>query len=1066
MTRIIGIGVDLEQRTLSRGRAAVPLAALCFWLLIADLTASAQLSISTERFTAQFDRGALVELRNAQDTVLVERKNDVSAGIHLLSGDHWVDKCEVTQPWDAIAGAAEKFTSLAGIEGASGSCKYSLDEMNGLVIEQQFDSPQNGLWGIELPVAAIPLDMNVIVPARSGLKFTASTPGASQVFNYPIEWEAQMLIVEGKSGGFLLWAEDAEGIYKRLTLDRGPEGWRLGFITMPFAPFEDKSACTSVRWHLNVYQGDWRVPAKQYRDWAETAFKPVRVQDQSPAWVKDIRCCVIMRAHRDLLEPLPKLLDPAQTLLYLYDWRAAGYDRNYPDYKEVTEAFAPFLARAHELGFRVMLHVNYFGCDPKHPVYKHMEMFQCRSPWGVHEREWWTWDRAVPPIKFAYINPASKKWRDFYVARIKELCTAYPVDALHLDQTLCIYNDYQGLVDGMSMMQGNVALHEALRNALPQVALSGEGLNEVTYRFEAFAQRHVWGINHSDGTFNEGQLTAAHPISSYLMRPFVTIYGYLGMAPPADGRMYAAWCEAYRYYGVIPTLKASLDDLNAPGGFMRQFLDEARFWQEHKVDIDVDGKWPHEVAFPFVTERGTPVTHLVERALTSRSRVISRTLKGVAWADIPGSIPEWRGYREDRLLGLDPGHWYPVFPETRDLDLLRVTSLANGHTIETVHELGELAFLRFRLASNATITLAPLLGGAACGSLTGVDQRFEVLGPLQAPDGAQFYARDDDLHAHPPYKSAAGSAYARFTLVVPKNAMRVVADVALDPEAVGDAKSDGVTFLITVQRKENIQRRGTSQDSSEPKYLGVGLVPFRGKEVSIELSVNPGKNADPSYDWARWINPRIECDWSALTDLSLTNTNAWRLALSGERVISLPRANDASLGVSLPGSIYLLPGIPKSISLPSALWQLHHVVSFISDSGRILKSPAFAAVEPGENTVGKRTHAGFLAHPPERGRTQIDFPITLPTEAAKLHLLAGIRDGSTSKDVIFAVQANGSDLFREKIAPGAWQDITCDLKPYAGKPIVLTLITDADGSPADDWACWGVPVIHAATAKP
>lgn len=1050
-----------------RAREAAWLAGLCFYLSLADFGVSAQVTVTTERFTAQFERGALVELRNADGLALVERKKDAAAGIHLVSGDHWVETGEITQPWDASSGAEENFASLGGLEGAHGSCKYTLDEKTGdLVIEQQFESPETGLWGIELPVATIPLGMNVIVPAHSGLKFTASTPGASHRFDYPMSWEAQMVIVEGETGGFFLWAEDAEGIYKRLTLDRGPEGWRLGFITMPFAPFEDKSACASVRWRLNVYRGDWRIAAKHYRDWAEKAFKPVRVPEQTPAWIKDIRCCVIMGSHPDLLEALPKHLDPAQTLLYIYDWRASGYDRNYPDYQAIKEGFAEFLARAHKLGFRVMLHVNYFGCDPKHPVYKYLEKFQCRSPWGEHDREWWTWDRAEPPIKFAYINPASKDWRDFFVARMTELCTAYPVDALHLDQTLCIFNDHQGLLNGMSMLQGNVALHEALRNALPEVALSGEGLNEATYRYEAFAQRHVWGINHADGRFNERQLEAAHPISSYLMRPYVTMYGYLGMAPPWDDQMYAASCDAYRFYGVIPTLKASVEELETPTGFMRQFLEETRYWQEQRVDIDVDGKWPAEVAFPFVTARGTPVTRMVDRALTSRSRVISRTLKGVVWADTPGTIPGWRGYREDRLLGLDPGRWYPLFPEERDLGALRVASLASGHTIDTVVERDQLAFLRFRLASNATIALAPLLGGAACGSLSIDEQRFEVTGPLQAPDGAQFFAQDENLHAHPPYKSGyTGTAYARFTVVVPKNGTRVVSDVALDPQAAGEGKSDGVTFLITVQRNENTQRRGVFQDSSEPKSVGVGLNPFQGKEVTIELSVDAGRNGDPSFDWARWLNPRIECDWGSLTDVALANVQSWRMALSGDRVLSLPGTGDAPLQVSLPGSIYLMRAAPRTITLPFDLTRAERLVTFISDTGRVLDSPKNAVVEPGKNTVSKRALDGLFAHPPNHGRTQIDIPLTLPTSPAELHTFAGIRDGAKSDGAIFAIQANGADLFRESIEPGAWREIVCDLKPYTGKPAVIALITDSDGSHSSDWACWGEPIIRAATLK-
>ena len=153
----------------------------------------------------------------------------------------------------------------------------------------------------------------------------------------------------------------------------------------------------------------------------------------------------------------------------------------------------------------------------------------------------------------------------------------------------------------MTMLEGNIALHGQLREALPDVALSGEGLNEITYRYEAFAQRHAWGVNHADGTWDRRHLAAAHPISSYLFRPYTIINGYLGCAPPTAGQLYAAWNEAYEHWGVIPTLKPSLEQLREPTGFSRQFFDEVRFFQDSESMIDIESDWPAEVAFPWRT---------------------------------------------------------------------------------------------------------------------------------------------------------------------------------------------------------------------------------------------------------------------------------------------------------------------------------------------------------------------------------------------------------------------------------------------------------------------------------
>ena len=410
-------------------------------------------------------------------------------------------------------------------------------------------------------------------------------------------------------------------------------------MTINDAPFDGLTSCESVLWHLGTYEGDWRVPARRYREWSEAHFHPTRVEEQQPAWVKDIRGCAIMNLDRQLLEALVRRFDPRQTLLYLPNWRAAGYDRDYPQYDKPVPELEPFLRRAHELGFRTMLHVNYFGVDPLNPLYKEFEPYQVRDPFGAHEKQWWLWTDAKPIIKFAYINPAAKKWRDHFVAAMTKLCRRTGADALHLDQTLCIFNDHNGHVDGLSMIEGNIALHRELRQALPAVALSGEGLDEVTCRYEAFAQRHVAGLDHVHGSWSRPWLDAAHPISSYLLRPYTVMYGYLGCASPDTDQLYAAWGEAYGHWGVIPTSWALLRWLLKPTGFARQFCDEVAFWQQRHLDIDLEARWPDEAMFVYRTADGQCAVRTKDRRLVCDGREISRTVSGAGEVTGTGTIP-------------------------------------------------------------------------------------------------------------------------------------------------------------------------------------------------------------------------------------------------------------------------------------------------------------------------------------------------------------------------------------------------------------------------------------------
>ena len=189
------------------------------------------------------------------------------------------------------------------------------------------------------------------MPGNSGIRLTADSPGRKHQFDYPISWEAQLVVVEGQDRGFYVWAEDARGQFKRLVVERHRDGWELTLVTINPAPFDELTSCESVRWRLGVYRGDWRVAARRYRDWMTQQFQPVPIERQKPGWVGDIRCMVIMGMDEAMLAELAKRLEPAQTMLYVPSWRSAGYDRDYPTYDAPFETLEPFVKQAHARGF-------------------------------------------------------------------------------------------------------------------------------------------------------------------------------------------------------------------------------------------------------------------------------------------------------------------------------------------------------------------------------------------------------------------------------------------------------------------------------------------------------------------------------------------------------------------------------------------------------------------------------------------------------------------------------------------------------------------------------------------
>ncbi|MBN2309985.1 MAG: hypothetical protein JXR94_13505 [Candidatus Hydrogenedentes bacterium] len=1028
--------------------------------------------VTSEHFTARFERGALTALEDASGHVFVSGPApEEGAAIHRVAGAHWAEPQEA--PGGAVSPGqpSEARLAVGGLAGGAiaTACRIEADSGD-LVLSQRAESPEPGVWGVSWAIAHIPLDMNILVPGRSGIQLTATSPGAEHTFDYPMAWEAQLVVVEGEGRGFYVWADDPSGAFKRLVVHRTQEGWRLDLTTENQAPFDGLTRCDSVAWHVNVYEGDWRVPARRYRDWAARHFGPTPVADQHPSWVKDIRCCVIMGMNADLIEALAERLDPAQTLLYIPSWRASGYDRDYPTYDAPVDALAPFVERAHALGYRVMLHVNYFGVDPLNPLYEQFEPYQVRSAWGKHEKQWWLWTKADPVIKFAYINPACKAWRDVFVERMAQLCGDYRIDALHLDQTLCVFNDHNGLVDGMSMAEGNVALHEDLRRALPEVALSGEGLNEITYRHEAFAQRHAWGLHHHNGTWNLGLLECAHPIASYLLEPYTTIYGYLGYTPPSRGQLYAAWNEAYEHWGVIPTLKPEPGSVAHPDGFARQLFDEIALWQGERVDIDLDSAWPQDVAFPFVTARGERVIRTMDKRLMCGAREVSRTLAGVREVRLPGSVPGWRLYDADRLFGLDPEVWYPYFDEPRDPDAFHIEAMPDGFTVDRIIIADDFALVTTRQVGGVIAELATLVSKAVCGSERFDGESFEGRGDLGTPDGAQFCGTGTAIHAHPPWRTGvSGTAYGEFHVKLPEaGAIRFVSEVAMDAGAVGEGRTDGVTYRAMAKAGGVEEHAEVHSASSEPQPLVLDLTRFAGQAIDLRLSIHPGPNRSPSFDWARWYAPRIEQDIATEGDLAIAGALPWHMAIAGTSAVPLVSGQrSARIRAAFPGGVVLLRDVPPAAVLPLAIEQASFHTAFVRDTGAVLDAPPNACAVAQAGTVGGVSRPGLFTHPPDQGATIVAVPLTLPGEPAELHTFVGLRDGSESEGVVFAINVNGTELAREEVVPGAWHELTVDLTPWAGKAVVVVLIADADGAYICDWAHWGEPVIRGkGTASP
>ena len=959
-----------------------------------------------------------------------------------------------------------------------------------LIVRQSGRSARAGLYGAYWALGGIADDaVEVIVPGFSGVAFTRGrAPFSSLAFSWPSGWEAGMVLLQMQKGGFLISAEDPEMRFKKLWVQHANRTFGLRFESDNHAPFDESRETASVPWRVTAYRGDWRVGAGMYRRWMAETLRPVPMERREPAWAKDIRFLAIVGLKTDVLTELAKHVVPERTLLYVPGWRRDPYDVNYPEYAG-ADAFGPFVEAAHALGYRVMPHVNYFGCDLKHPLYERYKEVQLRSPHSK-ELQWW-----IPPlqrekggeptIKFAYIHPGCSDWRKLLVSRFRGIVERYGVDALHLDQTLCIPNHANGRVEGLTAPEGNLLLHEELREALPQVALSGEGLDEITAVHEAFAQRHAArAVDHVYGTWNEAFIECGHPISSYLLLPYTTIYGYLGMSNPANRGTYGAWTRSYENWGVIPTYsRPSVGQIERGPPEVRILLELASHWTRLRFRPDFESAWPADTKFSLVGDAGSSTVYrrlegggsTCVVAADGESREMYRYVRGANRYATSGSISGWVAYDSEALFGLDPDVTYLYEANPRDLTAPHVSVLPENTVVSWARrDEAKLVLSLTERHADKWFGLVDRLPDARTGvRMNGEEVDLERGGSFRVTECRAGGIDKESVFAHPPWQgvpggtaAGLGETFGEYVIALPAERPAVFAfGVALRDQVNG--RSDGTTFRVLVNGEAVFEKHWPESRWDENT---VDLSAYAGQTVRLQLVTTPGPDDDASFDWACWGEPRIALK---------PDTRTWPVELASPREAgclfadgrSLPLPKPVTEGLlhvyrfetKLPSTVGIVWSDATKVAYPIALGRTRFNLS-ATVSGMSAQLPLqYVGTRPGEGTSNGETRSGLAAHPPNNGRVYADYLLDLPpANAAELSFAVALQDGSGSEACRFVVEANCREVYSHLVTgPDGWHPAAVDLSAYAGRTVLLSLIVDSEGPYSYDWARWGEPVVTA-----
>jgi hypothetical protein len=455
-----------------------------------------------------------------------------------------------------------------------------------LVLTPSAHAGRPGVLACRWTLKGLRSDLDLVAPLWQGVKMAVDDPinrGARRP--WPVHWEAGLAILQGPKSGLWVHTQDTGYRYKALKFGGSSDPRSLSFDAEAYGPVEDNLAAGSLPWRINVYEGDWRVPAAVYRDWHRKAYDLGHAASTRPEWLRGLSMAVSWcLANGELLDAIARKVDPRRVLLHFPDWRTDAYDQNYPTYK-ASEKGKAFIAKAQGMGYHIAPHFNSVDMDPSNPVYALVRGFEYRDV-ETGYLQGWAYEKgqvlSVPSSNASLatnrrrnvmvkIHPGLGMWRSVLGEAIQAAAEELSLDTVFIDVTLVSLNLRNSLVEGMTSSEGMKRLIEHVSRLGRGLVVGGEGRNEITAQGLSFAQEHLYGY----GEVAQGaERTGGCALNHFLFGDLCRTIGYARLSGKTEAE--ALRMRLHEEHGAIPTLTVhSAEEILKPNAAVAHVLDLA-----------------------------------------------------------------------------------------------------------------------------------------------------------------------------------------------------------------------------------------------------------------------------------------------------------------------------------------------------------------------------------------------------------------------------------------------------------------------------------------------------------
>jgi len=456
-----------------------------------------------------------------------------------------------------------------------------------ILIEPAAYSSRPGVLACRWNLAGIRSGLDLVAPFFQGVKLKLDDALiANSHWDWPLYWEAGLAILQSKKGGFWVHTQDNRYRYKALQVGSKEHKNQLGFDAQAYGPIDDNLSAGGLVWRINVFEGDWKVPAKQYRNWLWDAYDLQAEERKRRAWTRDVKFAVSWCPGREsVLDAISKKIDPKHCLIHYPNWRTDSYDENYPAYVPSEQAKA-FVKKGLSMGFHMMPHFNAVDMDPSHPAYAYLRDFQYR---GIERQDLrgWSWYRGrglgVPESNASRLNNRDKKvmvkvhpglsmWRSILGENILKAARELKLDTVFIDVTLVSHNLHNCFVEAMTPTEGMKKIIAHVASLGKGLVVGGEGLNEITMQGLSFAQAHLFKSWHT--SIKGLERTGGCTLNDFLFGRLCRTFGYANLSGRDEDQTLRM--KMHLEHGAIPTVTIrSAKDIESPNPSVKQMLDMA-----------------------------------------------------------------------------------------------------------------------------------------------------------------------------------------------------------------------------------------------------------------------------------------------------------------------------------------------------------------------------------------------------------------------------------------------------------------------------------------------------------